>query len=114
MSEAVRKFLLEFKQAVTSGSGVDIVPRRGTIDTLRILGLTKGNLEEILLGLSVTNYCAGPKADRDRSGEIWEFGEKLEGHDIYIKLKVANINGVNRAKCISFHVAEYPLRFPLK
>ena len=69
MSEQqVRKFLLEFKQIVTTGSGVDLIPRKESLETLRRLGLTKLNLEEILLGLSVTDYCAGTQARPGQAG----------------------------------------------
>lgn len=115
MSEQqVRKFLLEFKQVVTTGSGVDLVPRKGSLDTLQFLGLTKRNLEEILLILSVADYCAGPKPDRDKPGEIWEFGKDLDGYDVYIKLKIADVGETKIAKCISFHIATYPLKYPYK
>ncbi|MGB7932046.1 MAG: hypothetical protein WCH04_07440 [Gammaproteobacteria bacterium] len=108
----VRDFLLEFKQVVTGGSGIDIVPRAETKPTLVRLGLTKTNLEEILLGLSVTDYCQGPVPDRDRSGNVWIFGREIEGHEVYIKLKVAQAGHKRIAKCISFHIARYPLEYP--
>lgn len=108
----VRDFLLEFKQAVTNGTGIDMVPRVETRATLAQLGLTKANLEEILLGLSVTNYCKGPEADRDRRGSVWIFGCTIEGHEVYIKLKVVRVGNRQIAKCISFHIANYPLNYP--
>lgn len=114
MSDHVRKFLLEFKKAATSGSGVDLVPRKNTRPTLLKLGLTTRNVEEILLSLSVADYCKGPEEDRDRPGEVWFFGKEIEGYEVYIKLKVANVSGRAIAKCISFHFAEYPLSFPYK
>lgn len=108
----VRDFLLEFKQVATGGSGIDIVPRAETRPTLARLGLTKANLEEILLGLSVTDYCRGPEPDRDRPGDLWIFGRTIEGQDVYIKLKVAQAGDKRIAKCISFHFARYPLKYP--
>ncbi|MEW8402418.1 MAG: hypothetical protein AB2717_17065 [Candidatus Thiodiazotropha sp.] len=108
----VRDFLLEFKQVATGGSGVDIVPRAETRPTLSRLGLTMANLEEILLGLSVADYCKGPEPDRDRPGSIWVFGREIEGHEVYIKLKVAQVRDRRIAKCISFHIAQYPLEYP--
>lgn len=114
MTKHVRQFLLEFKQAATSGSGVDLIPRKSTRPTLLKLGLTKHNVEEILLSLSVTDYCKGPEKDHDRPGEMWFFGKEIGGHEIYIKLKVANVGNRDIAKCISFHFAEYPLSFPYK
>lgn len=114
MSTPVRDFLLEFKKAVTQASGVYLVPREDTLATLQHLGLTKKNLEEILLSLSVVDYCCGPEADRDREGQLRIFGKRLRGHEIYIKLKVAMVGGKKIAKCISFHVAKYPLSYPCK
>ena len=108
----VRDFLLEFKQVATGGSGIDIVPRAGTMSTLAQLGLTKANAEEILLGLSVTDYCKGPAPDRDRPGNVWFFGREIEGHEVYFKLKVTQVGDERISKCISFHVAERPLRYP--
>lgn len=110
----VRDFLLEFKQIATSGRGVDIVPRAETRPTLARLGLTMANLEELLLGLSVADYCKGPEADRDRPESIWIFGREIEGQEIYIKLKVAKVGDRRIAKCISFYFAQYPLRYPYR
>jgi hypothetical protein len=108
----VRDFLLEFKQVATAGSGIDIVPRAETRPTLARLGLTRVNLEEILLGLSVTDYCQGAEPDRDRPGNVWIFGCEIEGHEVYIKLKIAQAGEKRIAKCISFHIARYPLEYP--
>mgnify|MGYP000149152536 FL=1 len=74
--------------------------------------MTKANLEEILLGLSVTDYCQGPEPDRDRPGNLWIFGRDIEGHEVYIKLKVAQAGDRQVAKCISFHIARHPLEYP--
>jgi hypothetical protein len=111
VSDQVKQFLLDFKQ-VASARGIDLVPREGNILTLQYLGITKKNLEEILLGLSVADFCNGPIQDKSRPGELWEFGKDIDGEDVYIKLKV--VKDVNLAKCISFHIAKYPLRYPLK
>ena len=58
------------------------------------------------------DYCDGPKPDKDRPGEVWEFGKLMEGKDVYIKLKIAHVERVKLAKCISFHEAERALCFP--
>lgn len=114
MREQIHTFLIEFKKAVTQGSGVILVPRHDTLATLSHLGITKRNLEEILLTLSVENYSNGPENDRDKGGELWVFGKQIRGHEIYIKLKVAEVSGSKIAKCISFHIAKYPLEYPCR
>lgn len=40
---------------------------------------------------------------------MWVFGKDYNDIDLYIKISVSN-----RALCISFHEAEYPLNFPFK
>lgn len=112
MSEKVKQFLLDFKHAATTPSGVDLVPREVNMLTLSYLGITKKNLEEILLGLSVVDYCKGPVHDKDKPGELWEFGKDMDGQEVYIKLKV--VKDKNIAKCISFHIAKYPMKYPFK
>lgn len=107
-------FLKEFKKIVTQERGLDIVGRQENKKTLLQIGLTKKNCQNEILNLSVSDYCAGPKQDKDRPGVIWEFGKKIRGHDVYIKLKIAEAGSVRIAKCISFHIAEFPIINPLK
>lgn len=88
MSENVKQFLLDFKHAATTSSGIDLVPREVNMSTLSYLGITKKNLEEILLGLSVVDYCKGPIPDKGMPGELWEFGKDMDGQEVLKKLKV--------------------------
>ena len=112
--ESAGKFLKEFKRIATEGRGIDIVPRRKNQNSLAKLELNKRNCRDEILNLSVTDYCDGPKPDKDKPGEIWEFGKKISGEEVYIKLKIAQVANERIAKCISFHVAEFPLCFPYK
>jgi len=107
-------FLKEFKKIVTQERGLDIVDRKENLNSLIKLGLTKKNCEYEILCLSVSDYCTGPKPDKDRSGVIWEFGKKISGYDVYIKLKIAEVGSIRIAKCISFHIAQYSTTNPLK
>ena len=107
-------FLQDFKKAATEGGGLYIINREKNRDALIELGFTNNNRKEVLLGLSASDYSAGPKKDKDREGYIWEFGKTVNGHEIYIKLKVAEVGGDKIAKCISFHKAEFNLSYPLK
>lgn len=86
-------FLKEFKKVATEGGGLYVINREKNKDALIGIGLTLKNREEALLSLSVTDYCAGPKKDKDRDGTIWEFGQTINGNEIYIKLKVAKVGG---------------------
>jgi len=107
-------FLKKFKKIATKGRGIDFISRSKNIDSLLKLSLTKKNAREEILSLSVADYCGGPEPDKNKPGEIWEFGKLVEGKEVYIKLKIAQVGQEKIAKCLSFHVAEYALCFPLK
>ena len=110
----VVKFLKDFKKIATEGRGIDFIPRVKNRDALLKLGLTKKNAKQEILSLSVADYCSGPEPDKDRAGEIWEFGKLLNEKEVYIKLKIAQVEKEQIAKCISFHPPEFPLHFPLR
>jgi len=107
-------FLKEFKR-LAADSEVDIFIKRTEYQNSFIeLGITISDAYNELMSLSIDNYCSGPEPDKDRPGSIWEFGKNIEGEEVYIKLKIAEIGDKNYAKCISFHKAKYPICYPLK
>jgi hypothetical protein len=107
------RFLNEFK-AIAKKRGVYFVPRQEFISVLTSLGITRSICQDELLNLSVEDYCQGPEDDRDRPGQVWIFGRRFEGTELYIKLKLAKVGKETIAKCLSFHPAEFPLCFPLR
>ncbi len=110
----VRKFLGEFKEIVVSGIGLDVVNRKDNMTALVELGITSNIRKEIILNLSVDNYSSGPEPNTDQPGEVWIFGGKINDKEIYIKLKVDKYGGEKFAKCISFHHAQQPLKYPFR
>jgi hypothetical protein len=76
------------------------------------LGLTAMQREEIVLSLSVLDYSSGPIKDEYKPGDYWVFGKRIEGVEVYIKLKITGHPGTEHAVCFSFHKAEYPLSYP--
>jgi len=112
--EAVVQFLRELKLIITTGRGLDLIPRAENNATIIQLGLTQRDVIDVILALSVVDYCAGPKPDLDRPGEVWEFGKDIDGCEVYIKLKIGEVGKTRIAKCISFHQADYSLRHPYR
>ena len=110
----ISSFLKEFKLIATTNGGLWLEPRAAKNPSILMLGLTVKTVKLEILSLSVVNYSSGPVLDRDRPGDLWVFGKEINGHEIYIKLKIATINDKKIAKCISFHEAEFPLRYPFK
>ena len=113
--QAVLEFLRKFKDAMTNGErGLDIIPREENNRTIVELGLTRRNIENEILGLTALDYCSGPEPDRTRPGVIWEFGKNIVLQEIYIKLKLAENGDQKIAKCISFHIANHKINYPLR
>ena len=89
------------------------IPRRSNIDTLARLGITVKHARQIIVQLTYKDYYRGPA--RDRGGpefNVWEFGKEINGDQLYIKL--SDDFAYDYAKCISFHIAEYEIKYPYK
>ena len=112
--QSVLQFLREFKSVVSRGRGLWIHPRASANPTILSLGMTGKEVKATVIGLEVSDYCDGPVPDLDMPGELWIFGTKVESMEIYIKLKLADIDGERIAKCISFHTAQSPLGYPFR
>jgi hypothetical protein len=111
LRKIVRQFLNDFKILVLE-KGLNIENRQKNRDGLLELGLTAYQREEIILSLSLADYYAGPKKDKYKSGYYWEFGKRIDGVEVYIKLKIVEYNEDEYAVCFSFHRSEYQLNFP--
>lgn len=111
--EKVLAFLRELK-AVANQSGIHLVNREVNKQSLIYFGLNKKNFETEIMGLTLADYCDGPEPDRDHPGDVWMFGRKISKHEVYIKLKIAQVGNQKIVKCISFHPADHPLNFPFK
>ena len=112
MASDVNDALLKIKGAIAKGR-FDIVPRAKNNTGLTELGLTRETLKELICEFTHKNYCSGPEEDRDRpgSGEIWLYGEDVNGIESYIKIKIYEIDSEVYAKCISIHPAAHPMNY---
>ena len=67
----------------------------------------------IIENLKVEEYVEGPIIDTlNHLGEMWVFGKDVKGREVYIKIMISNVGG--QTICISFHLAESKLTYPLK
>jgi len=109
----VERFLNIFKSCWDG----NVVPRTDTKndDTLSILGITPRHRAEEIKRLRYENYFRGPSPDHDGNPDKhwWEFGRVIDGYEIYIKIRVyERKDGSFAAKCMSFHIAEWPISYP--
>lgn len=111
MSEnEVKQFLDEFKSNMNL-FGILYANRDKNTQTLADLEITPKFRDTILLGLNVLDYCEGPlENDQFGSNPMWVFGATIKSSKIYIKITCLP----TKAFCISFHIAEHPLNYPLK
>ena len=82
-------------------------------ETLLQLDITPLQREVIVKNLLVHDYVEGPVIDElNKNGEMWVFGKDVKGREVYIKITLGYENG--QTICISFHIAEHPLKYPFK
>ncbi|MDX8552891.1 hypothetical protein MK851_04525 [Tenacibaculum sp. 1B UA] len=109
----IKSFLQELK-AIIKSLGIIFSNRpKNSIQNLADLSITAKMREEIILNLEIEDYSEGPLEETQQGGiEMWVFGKVIKGQQVYIKLTISKMT--ERAVCISFHKAEYPMEFPLK
>lgn len=105
----VNRFLIEFKKLIDEPGGYIIRDHQKTRDALIQFGWTYKNLTQELRSLTVENYSSGPNLDDYNKGDYWVFGKRVCSTEFYIKLQIRTRKGDDRAVCISFHPAEYPI-----
>ena len=109
--EEITAFLKKFKPLIVKE--LNFVRRKENLATISSLGLTIPDVKSILSQLTYKDYVKGPESDKDGSGSmVWEFGIHIKGEAIYIKL--SDDFSFDKARCISFHIAMYPVQYPYK
>ena len=118
MRREVLEFLDTFKVCWSMLGRYRIKDRKKNRQALIDLPLSAPQRFEVLMGLEPDDYVAGPKPDHtDSTKEVWEFGKRVQGTEVYIKLQVVQDRrkeNVHYAVVWSFHPAEFPLRYPLR
>ena len=67
----------------------------------------------VIESLTVEDYVEGPVVDRiNKLGDMWVFGKDVKGRDVYIKIMISEHSG--QTICISFHLADFPLKYIFK
>lgn len=110
----VEHFLSEF-QSILSHNPCIFKNHPSNVATMKKLGFTYSQRDQVLQELTPDNYYGGPKEDQIHGGVYWEFGVKIDNSMIYIKIKIhTRKDGSDRLYCYSFHEAEFPMiTFPL-
>lgn len=115
--DEVVRFLTLCKFAVRSNFILELTEKNKK--TITFLGYIEDDVIDEIMDLSVKDYCEGPLHDKSGFlGDFWVFGKIIQNSEIYIKLKVKNLNSSGDKQlstlCISFHFAEKTLSYPFK
>jgi hypothetical protein len=109
----VENFLKTFKQKMKIWEVLFLDQRSKNVQALLDLELTPKDRQKTLSHLEVIDFSEGPKKDQFFSGqELWVFGKSIKKKEIYIKISLG-FDG-NHVICISFHLAEHKMYYPLK
>lgn len=89
-------------------------PRGKNLDDLATLDITAIKRLDHLLNLKAEDYYGGPKNDQydPTKPGYYEFGIQVKGKEVYIKIS-PGLPG-KMVDCMSFHIAEFPMSYPLK
>ena len=69
--------------------------------------------KSILEALETIDYSEGPIGEKLYGGsEMWVFGKIIKKKEVYIKITMGGLGG--SVICISFHLSEHKMQYPLK
>ncbi|MEO7174445.1 MAG: toxin [Saprospiraceae bacterium] len=109
----VASFLKDFKGKMRIWDVLFRDDRGTNAQALLILELRPIDRKVILAELEVTDYSKGPIEEKLYGGtEMWVFGKTLKRKELYIKISMGLSGG--SVICISFHMAQHKLQYPLK
>lgn len=111
--DEVNKFLADFKAKLAIWQVVYRDDRNKNMQTLLTLELTPAQRTEILKKLTADDYSEGPLEEKLYQGaDMWVFGKLVKQKEVYIKITLGAAG--TSVICISFHIAEHKMNYPLK
>jgi hypothetical protein len=111
--ESVKQFLQDFKLKLQIYDIIFLDSRNKNLQTLIDLEIKPVERRKVIQNLKVEDYSEGPISDQNFVGsELWVFGKQLKNKEIYIKISMGLPN--KKTICISFHIAEFPMKYPFK
>ena len=109
----IEQFLQGFKQKVEIFDIIFWDERGKNTDALAALDIIPNQRMEIIKTITVTDYSEGPITNLlNQLGDLWVFGKEVNGQEVYIKICYGLPN--KQTICISFHIAEHPMKYLYK
>ncbi len=109
----IEYFLKDFKEKMKIWDVLFRDDRGKNAQTLLELEIRPIDRKVTLEALEVKDYSEGPLEEKLYDGaDMWVFGKMVKSREMYIKITMGAPG--NCVICISFHLAEYPMNYPLK
>jgi len=109
----VDSFLKDFKQKMKLWDVLFRDDRGKNARALADLELRPIDRKTILEILDTKDYSEGPLEERLYGGsEMWVFGKIVKKKEVYIKITMGILG--SSVICISFHIAEHKMNYPLR
>ena len=110
---AAASFLKEFKEKMKFWDVLFRDDRGKNLQALIDLELRPRDRNKILETLETQDYSEGPHKEKLYGGaEMWVFGKTIKNKEVYIKITIGAKN--SSVICISFHLAQHKMNYPLK
>ncbi len=112
-AEEVEQFLRDFHQKLRVFEILFRDERTKNLQTLADLDISRVMRIKIVAQLEKQDYSEGPLDDNLYGlASMWVFGKVVKQQEVYIKISMGQPGG--SVICISFHIAEKPMRYPFK
>lgn len=109
----VEAFLADFHSKMKIWNVLYRDERSKNSQALADLELRPIDRTKILENLKPTDYSEGPTTETLYGGsDMWVFGKEVKAQEVYIKITLGFAGG--SVICISFHIAEHAMNYPLK
>jgi len=109
----VEAFLKDFKEKIKFWDVLFRDDRGKNAQALVDLELRPIERKAILEALEAKDYSEGPLAEKLYGGaDMWVFGRLVKKKEVYIKITMGAIS--SSVICISFHLAQHKMNYPLK
>lgn len=109
----VASFLKDFKEKMKFWDVLFRDDRGKNAQALVDLELRPMGRKAILEALATKDYSDGPMKEKLFGGaDMWVFGKTVKKKEVYIKITMGAMGSC--AICISFHLAQHKMNYPLK
>lgn len=109
----VASFLKDFKEKMGFWDVLFRDDRGKNAQALVDLELRPVERKAILEALETRDYCEGPLEEKLYGGaDMWVFGRTIKKKEVYIKITMGAMG--SSVICISFHLAQHKMNYPLK